>query len=157
MAGGEMKDPRAYRVIVTGWRGATAEQHGELVDGELFPIQLTYEPRNVTLVHGKCPYGGIDLIAANIAAGYGWNVEEHPPEVRDGRILGPARNRHMCSLGADIVVAFPGPGSSGTWDCLRWAQRYGIPFRGVGLSVPPGGRRAEAYDGQPGYQARRRL
>lgn len=122
-----------FRVIVSGWRGATVERHGEVVHEGLYPIYLTYAPGEVTLVHGKCPFGGVDLIAEKVAQEWGWNVERHPPEVRAGRILGSARNRHMCSLGADELVAFPGPGSTGTWDCMRWAARYGIPFRGVPL------------------------
>jgi hypothetical protein len=32
----------------------------------------------------------------------------------------------MCSLGAAVILGLPGPGSSGTWDCLKAAQRYGI-------------------------------
>lgn len=122
-------------MIVSGWRGATVDRHGEVVSEALYPIQLTYEPGEVTLVHGKCPYGGIDLIAEKVVQQWGWNVERHPPEMRGGRILGSPRNRHMCSLGADELVAFPGPGSTGTWDCMRWAARFGIPFRAVPLGV----------------------
>jgi hypothetical protein len=33
----------------------------------------------------------------------------------------------MVSLGADICLAFPQPGSKGTWDCARKAADAGIP------------------------------
>jgi hypothetical protein len=35
----------------------------------------------------------------------------------------------MVSLGADLCLGFPGPGSKGTWDCLRKAVDAGIPTR----------------------------
>lgn len=129
----------AYVVIVTGWRGARAELHTEIITDALYPIRDGQAL--VILRHGKCKYGGVDLIADGIARGWGWEIDPMPAEERDGRILGPARNRAMCTKQprADEVIAFPGPGSRGTWDCLHWAQRYGIPFRGVPLQS--GGRR----------------
>ena len=128
-----MADPQ-YVVIVTGWRGATAEHHAEPIAAHLEPIRVRHGA-NVVLRHGKCKYGGVDLVAEEIARGWGWQIDAMPAEERNGRILGPARNRAMCAKEprANEVVAFPGPGSRGTWDCLHWAQRYGIPFRGVGL------------------------
>lgn len=123
------------RLIVTGWRGAKPEHHTQTISDALYPIYLSHEANDVTLVHGKCKFGGVDLIADGLARGWSWNVEAHPADEVNGRILGPARNRHMCSLGADLVLAFPGPGSRGTWDCLRWAQRYGIPFQGYPLVI----------------------
>jgi hypothetical protein len=121
-------------LIVTGWRAATAERHGNIIADALTPYRAH---NHVTLRHGKCPYGGVDLIAANLAVGWGWTVEEYPPVIRDGRILGPARNRAMCAAEprADEVLSFPGPGSRGTWDCLHWAARYGIPFHGTPLTT----------------------
>ncbi len=127
-----------FTVIVTGWRAARADWHEDLIADEL--LQIHEERRgNVVLRHGKCKFGGVDLIADTVARGLCWRVEEYPAEERDGRILGPARNREMCAAGADLVLGFPGPGSRGTWDCLHWAARYNIPFRGVPLQV--GGRR----------------
>ena len=124
-----------YIVIVTGWRGANECHAGRVVEG-LEPV-LAKHNIDVILRHGKCPYGGVDLIADGIARGWRWRVEEYPPDIVDGRVQGPARNRAMCAADpkADIVIGFPGPGSRGTWDCLRWAQRYDIPFRGYPLQV----------------------
>lgn len=119
-----------FVVIVTGWRGATAERDGELISAALHPIYLSRD--QVILRHGKCKYGGVDLIADGLARAWGWGVEAWPAEERNGRILGSPRNRAMCAASprADVVVAFPGPGSRGTWDCLHWAARFGIRFEG---------------------------
>lgn len=132
-AGASAERVAPYIVIVTGWRGALFEHHRDLIAADLAAIRDAHA--DVVLRHGRCPYGGVDLIAAVLAHDWGWTVEEYPPEIVNGRILGPGRNRAMCAAEprADEVVAFPGPGSRGTWDCLRWAVRYGIPFRGVGL------------------------
>jgi hypothetical protein len=35
----------------------------------------------------------------------------------------------MVALGADICLAFPGPGSIGTWHCIKAAANAGIPVR----------------------------
>ena len=117
-----------YVVIVTGWRGATAEHHGLAVINALTPIQMRHGP-NVLLRHGRCKFGGIDLIADTVARGWNWEVDENPAEERDGKILGPARNDRMCAKGANLCLGFPGPGlnyRSGTWNCLMYAASYGI-------------------------------
>jgi hypothetical protein len=120
-----------FVVIVTGWRDATTEDHGEIIERELFMVKMSHE--QVTLRHGQCPYGGVDLIAENTVRPWGWQIERDPAQIRNGKILGPARNRRMCAKGASLCLGFPGPGSRGTWDCLKWAAHYGIPFRGIGL------------------------
>ena len=132
--------PDLFVFIVTGWRGAKAHLHADLIAEELDPIRVAHGV-NVLMRHGKCPYGGVDLIADGIARGWGWQVEEFAPEIRDGRVLGSPRNREMCAAEprAQLVKAFPGPGSTGTWNCLNWARRYDIRFEGRPLQT--GGRR----------------
>lgn len=123
------------RIIVTGWRDARDWQHRETIEAALYPLFLTHElAGDVTLVHGKCHLGGVDLIAHRIAENWGWTPEPHPAIGHPTQDFGPwpgagpKRNRYMCSLGADLVIAFPGPGSKGTWDCLQAAaMEYGIP------------------------------
>lgn len=89
-------------------------------------------PGQVTLVHGDCPTGGADRLAATQATQRGWAVEAHPADWdTHGRAAGPLRNQKMVDLGADITLAFPGPNSRGTWDCIRRAQAEGIPVRTV--------------------------
>lgn len=85
-------------------------------------------PDEVTVVHGECPYGGADIIAAEIATERGWSVDPHPADWGGlGSEAGPERNQEMVDLGADIALAFPEEGSRGTWDCVRKARDAGIP------------------------------
>src|SRR6185369_10799473 len=98
------------RILVTGWRDwpeshahvihEAIEQAAEAVGGPF---------GRVVVVHGQCPYGGVDLYAAQWARKHDLASEEPHPAERDrsGRILGPARNSKMVSLGADICLAFP--------------------------------------------------
>lgn len=125
-----------YTVIVTGWRHATTDTHGLAIINALTPIHVEHGP-NVLLRHGRCKYGGTDLIAAEIARVWWWEIDENPAEERGGKILGPARNDRMCAKGGDICLGFPGPGvnyRSGTWNCLMHAASYGIPSRVYPLS-----------------------
>lgn len=130
-----MSDP--HIVIVTGWRGATADVHGELIGRVLRRIDDEWGV--VLLRHGKCPFGGVDLIAHNTAGDLGWKIQEFPPTVRNGVVAGPARNRRMCTALplAHELVAFPGPGSRGTYDCVKCAGYAGIPFSGYPLQDVP--------------------
>lgn len=140
------------RLIVSGWRAARPDRHGQIVADALREWAVTVHTRDLaatlTLVHGACHLGGVDTIAADIAARWGWTVEPHPAQNHPTQDFGPwpgagpRRNAYMCSLGADMVIALPGPGSTGTWQCLHEARRYGIPFRGYPLQTAPtrGGR-----------------
>ncbi|AKJ72222.1 hypothetical protein TPA4_57 [Tsukamurella phage TPA4] len=81
-----------------------------------------------TVVHGACPYGGADTIAAEVAVLLGMKVEAHPADwATSGKAAGPIRNQRMVDLGADVCLAFPLRGSRGTWDCVRRAQEARIP------------------------------
>lgn len=44
-------------------------------------------------------------------------------------LAGHARNQDMVNAGARLLVAFPLPGSRGTWDCVRRAKAAGIEVR----------------------------
>lgn len=124
-----------FTVIVTGWPSATVEHHRPVVEDVLGEIFIEHDTA-VTLRHGKCPYGGVDLVAHELGTEWGWTIEQWPAREHRGRRLESERNRKMCAAGANLMVAFPGPHSTDTWDCLSWAVRYGIPFRGHGLTVP---------------------
>lgn len=79
------------------------------------------------VVHGACPTGADDH-ARHWAASRG--VPQEPYPARDfgpWPWCGPRRNTHMVRLGGDLVIAFPGPKSRGTWDCVRKARAAGIP------------------------------
>jgi hypothetical protein len=110
-----------YRVLVTGWRD-WPEECAYLIDDALSgALWLARETdAQLVVVHGDCPYGGVDLYADRWAKRWGIAVEPHPAERGPkGQILGPERNSRMVALGADLCLAFPGPQSRGTWDCMR--------------------------------------
>jgi hypothetical protein len=121
-----------YRIIVTGTReDLTAEQAGFLL-GKLtvaMGYAVAHELRPV-LVHGKCHTGGVDRAVERWAESAGVPHEPHPADWSTyGRKAGPIRNAEMVALGAAICLAFPIPGSRGTWDCLQKAADAGIPGR----------------------------
>jgi hypothetical protein len=128
------------RIIVTGSRHAT-DAWRDVIVGALSVFRAVHysDSDGMTLVHGACHLGGVDLIAAGIASDWGWRVEPHPAQNHPTQNFGPwpnagpKRNRYMCSLGAYAVLAFPGAESRGTWDCLKATYEYGIPFRGYPL------------------------
>jgi hypothetical protein len=130
-----LSEPR--RVIVTGWRGATVDhldRDGSTVRERLYGELVRLVP--VLVVHGGDPDRprrsppGMDLLAHDLATEWGWPVEAYPARWKElGRSAGPVRNEQMVAAGAVLVLAWPGPGSVGTWDCLRLAARRGIPAR----------------------------
>lgn len=138
---------RHMRFLVTGWRHARGHAHGAQIEQGLDLAQCVVAfgepgvPWLVTVVHGDCD--GVDRIAAAVARKRGWFVEAHPaqghPTVDFGPWpgAGPRRNRHMVLLGADLVLAYPGPGSSGTWGCLQYAAECGIQALVFPLTATP--------------------
>jgi len=118
---------------VTGWRD-WPEGGAWVVSTELSNIINGFWAKGivlqgVTIVQGECPYGGVDRYAKGYAIAHSLAVESHPARTGPGgRLLGPERNSHMVSLGADICLVMPGPGSRGTWDCSRKASEAGIPL-----------------------------
>jgi hypothetical protein len=87
----------------------------------------------VVIVHGAAP--GVDTIAKRWAIRTdGVAHEPHPADWRySGGWAGHIRNQAMVSQGADLCLAFPGPGSRGTYDCMRRAEEAGIPVKVCGL------------------------
>ena len=125
----ERKAVRIYRILVTGWRD-WPERDRYIIWNALNEFQASCEiPAQFVVVHGQCPYGGADLYAEEWAFSKGHVAEPHPARVVNNRILGPERNAKMVKLGADVCLAFPGPGSRGTVDCMKKAERAGIEVR----------------------------
>lgn len=116
------------RILVTGSRDWTDRATIERALRDAL-LSLGAGP-DAVLVQGECHLGGADIIAKEIWQGWGLDVESHPAEFGpDGRVLGPKRNAHMVSLGADLCLAFPLPSSRGTRNCMRLAREAGIPVR----------------------------
>jgi hypothetical protein len=107
------------RVLVTGSRDWT---DGAAIREALRPY--SGEPYR-TLMHGGCQ--GADKLAAIEAKKLGWRVVAYPADWRLGPKAGPERNQRMVDVGADLCLAFPLPGSRGTYDCAARARRAGIP------------------------------
>jgi hypothetical protein len=120
------------RVLVTGSRHATDEDRRFLwntLHDIAMGAQSQQPPRSLVIVHGQCPYGGIDKYADEWAQLCPHATPEPHPAEGHGAwpACGPRRNSHMVQLGAELCVAIPGPNSKGTWDCLRKAVEAGIP------------------------------
>jgi hypothetical protein len=125
------------RVLVTAWRDATPQHHAAIIHrGLVAAIGATIlagrpRPTTVTLVHGDYRRSGNsaggDHIAAEFGRKAGWAVEAHPAQNHPTEdfgpwpACGPRRNHFMISLGADLLVAFPGPDSRGTRGCVEAA------------------------------------
>jgi hypothetical protein len=149
------------RILVTGWRHWPAtrtyviEEALDAARGGVLPCARTPKDPTATLAfvsrpdwynrpvivrHGMCPYGGADLWADQWAVRYGHLADRHPAEKfhPQMRIAGPLRNSWMVEHGPkpDVCLAFPGPNSSGTWDCVRKAARHGIETVVIGFNDP---------------------
>lgn len=117
---------KIYRILVTGWRD-WPEEDRHIVWQKLNEYQASCTiPAQFIVVHGQCPYGGVDLYAEQWAITKGHGYERYPAREVNGRILGPERNAKMVKLGADICLAFPGPSSRGTVNCMKLAKKAGI-------------------------------
>lgn len=114
------------RLLVTGSRNYTDRQK---VERALHPWAMLSArfTGGIELVHGKCPLGGLDLIAEGFWAGWGLPVRAVPAENVRGRFLGPERNLKMVALGGYLAcLGFPLSISNGTRDCMRKAAAAGI-------------------------------
>lgn len=104
------------RVIVCGGRDYSDRDTVRRVISALHP--------DTTVVQGGAR--GADHLAQWAAHAFRLTVETHPAEWdTHGKAAGPIRNRHMLSLGADLVIAFPG--GSGTAHMVTLAQTAGVP------------------------------
>ncbi|ASZ75494.1 hypothetical protein KIW74_gp34 [Mycobacterium phage Kimona] len=92
--------------------------------------ELSISPEGIVVVHGGAR--GADDIADRWAhgmnqMGYKVRVEKHDAEWgRYGKRAGMIRNQQMVDAGADVCLAFPLPGSVGTYGCMIAARRAGI-------------------------------
>ncbi len=123
-----------FRVLVTAGRNRRDER---TVWDDL--TALLRDHGKLTVVHGACSTGGDAFAARWCATAYraGKAVEEVPyPAELFGAwpSCGPKRNKHMVSLGADEVLAYPdhsdvGRGSPGTYGCIGLAVKRGLSVR----------------------------
>lgn len=138
-------------VLVTGSRTWDDQQAiaDALLDVWHDATQLVSEQVQFTVVHGDCPTGAdamakqwaIDNGVFHIAVPADWAApctEQCPPTLhrktssKHGEycpLAGHHRNQRMVDMGADLVLAFRRNNSRGTTDCIRRAERAGIPVR----------------------------
>jgi hypothetical protein len=122
-----------FRILVTGWRDwprtAASVVHNAL---DAIVEELAPEATRIIVTEGECPYGGVDQYARE------WAVRHEPRTVPDphpakwrtlGKAAGMIRNAEMVALQPDVCLAFPGPGSRGTIDCMRKAEAANILVR----------------------------
>ena len=108
-------------VVVTGsrfWR-----------DRALVRSVLAGLPPRSEVWHGAAP--GLDSVAASVAASLGHRVFAVPAQwARFGPSAGPRRNAALLAAARpSLVLAFPLPGSRGTWSCVALARAAGVPVR----------------------------
>ncbi len=123
------------RILVTGSRDWTDDQ---VIADTL--CDLTKEQLGgCVLIHGGA--AGADRIAADTARAWAsmwgdWSIERFLADWdMHGQMAGAIRNAQMLTEGKpDICLAFPLPGSKGTWDMIRKANAAGIEVR----IIPPG-------------------
>lgn len=115
-----------YRILVTGWRSWPETAKGAVWSTLTFWAERA-QAHPVAIVHGKA--NGVDKWADEWALDYPFaEPERHPADWdRYGKQAGMLRNRDMVELGANLCLAFPGPGSIGTMGCLTRAIQAGIP------------------------------
>lgn len=109
------------RILVTGSRDVS-DRDAAMVRRVLAIFGEKFEDGSYYIV-GCCP-SGVDSIVRrcypdSLVCSADW--DQH------GRSAGPIRNQQMVDHGADLCLAFPGPNSKGTRDCMARARVALIP------------------------------
>jgi hypothetical protein len=118
------KAPVTYRILITGardWRDKAIVRHA---------IFSTWEeagrPKDTVVIVGRAK--GADTFAEICAEAFGFTIEPYTANwKKQHKAAGPIRNQRMVDSGADICLAFLHEGSIGTADCIRKAEKAGIP------------------------------
>ncbi len=116
-------------ILVCGTREKlTQEQQNTVID--VLRHYHTHDPQNgMVLIEGGAT--GVDSFAYGCAHGWGWGTRRFPADwTTFGNAAGPIRNQQMLDENdVDLVLAFPGPESRGTWDMVERAVKNRIPVR----------------------------
>lgn len=109
------------KVLVTGSRDWT--------DEAVIHQALSSLPAGSSVIHGAAR--GADTIADRVAKSLGFAVRSYPADwPKYGKPAGMIRNREMLEKERpDLVLAFPMPGSKGTWGMVRIARVAGVTVR----------------------------
>lgn len=110
-------DSIAMRILITGSRCRPAI--------DVYKVLDRYKGSVREIIVGDAT--GADEAARTWAVSNGVGLTVHKADWNAyGRSAGPIRNQEMVDSGADLCLAFPMPGSAGTWDCVRRAKKAGI-------------------------------
>lgn len=122
------------KLLVTGTRQLESADDRRTVRKAI--VDLIHEHQPEVIIHGAA--AGVDSYVAATAATLDVPTDAHPAKWREHnscrcpetaaycREAGSRRNQEMLELKPDLVVAFPGPRSRGTWDMVRRAEVAGI-------------------------------
>lgn len=116
-----------FKVLVTGTRNHTTGLMGDRVRYALGIVVCRLCPESGLLIYGGAT--GVDSTAKGYwdSLGPEYTTKCFPYKSEMGKAGGPVRNQEMVDFGADICLAFPAPGSRGTYDCASRAEEAGIP------------------------------
>lgn len=138
------------RILVTGSRSWDDEQAlaDALLEAWYDAVQDATPSVDFIVIHGDCPQGAdahakqwaIDNNLTHIPVPADWSApctDQCPPghrktSARHGDycpLAGHHRNQQMVDMRPDLVLAFRRNNSRGTSDCIRRAERAGIPIR----------------------------
>jgi hypothetical protein len=109
-------------ILVTGDRNWT-KAHSDVV----LEVLQDFQDENPIVVHGAAK--GVDLLAARIAEGLGYEVHPHPAQWdKYHKAAGPIRNREMLEENPNLVFAFHDDivASKGTRNMVNQAVEAGI-------------------------------
>lgn len=117
------------RVLVTGSREWPTTDWGiSIIEYALDRLNESGDDGVSLVIEGGA--SGADTIARNWAMRDAVPLAEFPApwKSRLGDAAGMERNKWMIRFGSpDIVLAFPGPKSRGTWGMVKLAEGWGIP------------------------------
>lgn len=117
------------KVAVSGSRHATREHYSQIIE-TLGWVDIHYGIDYIFV--GDAP--GVDLLVYEWADKANIPVDIYEADwLRYGKGAGTVRNQHMIDSSPDYWVAFPLPGSVGTWDFITKAVRAKIPGQIVAL------------------------
>jgi alpha-beta hydrolase superfamily lysophospholipase len=112
------------KIVVTGARDLHPK-HRRDIRRALERWAFNQRPQDVTVIHGGAE--GADRMAGVIAHELGLKVDVHYADWKThGKAAGPIRNREMLEEEPDVVLAFPGPRSVGTRNCIAQARQRGL-------------------------------
>jgi hypothetical protein len=115
-----------YRILITGSR---VWENVEIIsDAIISTWQEAGSPKDTILIVGRAR--GVDTFAEMFGETLGFTIEPHKAHwEKEGKSAGHQRNQRMVNSGADICLAFLRNGSKGTANCIKLAEKAGIPVQ----------------------------